>query len=55
MSRVVAGPVLAIHPGALGDVLLSIPALRALRDTPADEWFGTPGLAMEKQLPHVRD
>jgi len=33
VSRVVAGPVLAIHPGALGDVLLSIPALRALRDT----------------------
>jgi len=26
-----------------------------VRDTPADEWFGTPGLAMEKKLPHVRD
>jgi ADP-heptose:LPS heptosyltransferase len=29
---VVAGAALAIHPGALGDVLLAIPALRALRD-----------------------
>jgi len=27
-----AGATLAIHPGALGDVLLAIPALRALRD-----------------------
>ena len=32
MSLVVAGATLAIHPGALGDVLLGIPALRALRD-----------------------
>ena len=31
MSRAVAGATLAIHPGALGDVLLAIPALRALR------------------------
>ena len=31
MSVVVAGAVLAIHPGALGDVLLAIPALRTLR------------------------
>jgi heptosyltransferase III len=31
MSVVVAGAALAIHPGALGDVLLAIPALRALR------------------------
>ena len=31
MSREVAGATLAIHPGALGDVLLAIPALRALR------------------------
>jgi len=32
VSLVVAGATLAIHPGALGDVLLGIPALRALRD-----------------------
>jgi len=31
VSREVAGATLAIHPGALGDVLLAIPALRALR------------------------
>lgn len=31
MSGVGAGAALAIHPGALGDVLLAIPALRALR------------------------
>ncbi|HEV8471707.1 MAG TPA: glycosyltransferase family 9 protein [Methylomirabilota bacterium] len=31
MSVTVAGAALAIHPGALGDVLLAIPALRALR------------------------
>jgi len=29
--RALEGPTLAIHPGALGDVLLSVPALRALR------------------------
>jgi heptosyltransferase III len=32
VSHAVAGTTLAIHPGALGDVLLAIPALRALRD-----------------------
>jgi len=31
VSRAVASATLAIHPGALGDVLLAIPALRALR------------------------
>jgi ADP-heptose:LPS heptosyltransferase len=31
VSRVATGAALAIHPGALGDVLLAIPALRALR------------------------
>lgn len=31
MSRVAARGALAVHPGALGDVLLAIPALRALR------------------------
>jgi heptosyltransferase III len=33
-GRLAASRVLAIHPGALGDVLLAIPALRALRATP---------------------
>lgn len=32
MSVAVASTALAIHPGALGDVLLTIPALRALRN-----------------------
>jgi ADP-heptose:LPS heptosyltransferase len=32
VNLVVAGATLAVHPGALGDVLLAIPALRALRD-----------------------
>lgn len=31
MSRLAAATALAIHPGALGDVLLAVPALRALR------------------------
>src|SRR5262249_45947402 len=31
VNRVAAAAALAIHPGALGDVLLAIPALRALR------------------------
>ena len=31
MERRIGTPALAIHPGALGDVLLAIPALRALR------------------------
>jgi hypothetical protein len=33
VSRVTAVRALAVHPGALGDVLLTIPALRALRAT----------------------
>jgi hypothetical protein len=33
VSVAVTGSALAIHPGALGDVLLAIPALRALRAT----------------------
>ena len=33
MRAAAVGPALAAHPGALGDVLLAIPALRALRAT----------------------
>ena len=41
----VDGGALAIHPGALGDVLLAIPALRALRKA-----SGTVGLAAQRPI-----
>src|SRR2546423_2845259 len=41
----VSGGALAIHPGALGDVLLAIPALRALRAA-----SGAVGLATQRHI-----
>ncbi len=45
MSTVAIRGALAVHPGALGDVLLAIPALRALRAT-----SGMVGLAAQRHI-----
>ena len=45
MSAVALHGALAVHPGALGDVLLAIPALRALR-----AMHGAVTLAAQRQL-----